>query len=85
MNSPFFLQFELSRAQAQLAESLATLPGSSFSERETESGRPVDMSGQVRRMKLNLAGAANRTMQFLGSVVPEKRVRGRRRGTSSAF
>ena len=37
MNSPFFLQSELGRAQAQLAESLANLPALSPIGAETES------------------------------------------------
>jgi hypothetical protein len=60
MNSPFFLQSELGRAQAQLAESFANLPASSPIGAETESCGAIAAPGGHHLMKSCFASAANR-------------------------
>ena len=60
MNSPFFLQSELGRAQAQLAESLANLPASSAIGAETESCCAIAAQRRQHLMKSCFASAANR-------------------------
>ena len=60
MNSPFFLQSELGRAQAQLAESFANLPASSPIGVETESCGAIAAPGGHHLMKSCFASAANR-------------------------
>jgi hypothetical protein len=60
MNTPFFLQSELGRAQAQLAESLANLPASSPIGAATESCCAIVAPGGEHLMKSCFASAANR-------------------------
>jgi len=60
MNSSFFLQFELGRAQAQLAESWANRPASSPIGAETESCNAIAPPGRRHLMKRSFACAANR-------------------------
>ena len=60
MNSPFFFQSELSRAQAQLAESLANLPASFPIGAETESCSAIAPQRRQHLMKSCFASAANR-------------------------
>jgi len=60
MNSPFFLQFELGRAQAQLAESWANRPASSLVGAETASCNAIAPPGRRHLLKRGFANAANR-------------------------
>ena len=60
MNSPLFLRFELGRAQAQFAESLAKLPASSPIGAETQSCSAFAPQRRQHRMERSFADAANR-------------------------
>jgi hypothetical protein len=60
MNSPFFLQSELGRAQAQLAESLANPPVSSPMGAEIENCDAIAPQGRKHLIKRSFANAANR-------------------------
>jgi hypothetical protein len=60
MNSLVFLQFELGRAQAQLAESLADLPVSSPIGAEIERCDAIAPQRRQHLMERSFANAANR-------------------------
>ena len=60
MNSPFFLQSELGRAQAQLAESLAKLPASSPIGAERERRNAIAPQRGQHLMERSFGDAANR-------------------------
>lgn len=60
MNSLVLLQFELGRAQAQLAESLGKLPASSPRDAETERGDAIAPQRRQHLMERSFANAAHR-------------------------
>ena len=60
MNALVFLQFELGRAQAQLAESLGKLPASSPRRAETEHCDAIAPQRRQHPMERSFANAANR-------------------------
>ncbi len=60
MNSPFSLQFELGRAQAQLAKSLANPTASSPIGADTETCNAIAPQRRQHLMERSFASAANR-------------------------
>jgi hypothetical protein len=60
MNSPFSLQFELGRAQAQLAKSLANPTASSPIGADTETRNAIAPQRRQHLMERSFASAANR-------------------------